>query len=265
MHWVTAADSNIGGREDQQDRYLLAQSDDGSNHLLVVADGAGGHKTGGLAAQAAIDCIDDNIEELWASTDPDAFIKQLIIECHTRVLAVGGEDLACTTLVMALIRGDEVFWGHVGDSRFYLVRDGETVVKTRDHSLPELQLQASADTDHIVSMETNKLYMCLGAPVDILPEVASSVVREGDTLLLCSDGLWSQIDMVALLADIGDSPVAAKNLDSWINQARLADKENSDNITLLVAKFVGQPSLLQTVLRRIYRVLGKKRKSRMNF
>lgn len=254
MPWTIKADSNIGGREEQQDRYLVVSSADGKDHLLVVADGAGGHKTGGLAAQTAIDCIRENLELLWSNTDPDTFLNKLIHMCNKRVLAVGGDEMACSTLVLVLIRDDEIFWGHVGDSRFYLIRDGNVVTKTTDHSVIELQRQRAAqDADAVVSASANKLYMCLGAMANITPEVSSSLVRKGDTLLLCSDGLWGQIDMQPLMSELNGPLLTLESLNKWTKKASHSKSERSDNITLVAAKFESEsgflPGLLKTITR----------------
>ena len=250
MPWITVADSDIGGREEQQDRYLIEHSDDGNSHLLVVADGAGGHKSGAVAAQTAIDCISKNLELLWSSNDPETFLNKLIIECNQCVLEVGEGDLACTTLVLVLIKGDEIFWGHVGDSRFYLIRNREVVIKTTDHSMIELQRQqAVQDADIVVSASSNEIYMCLGALADIVPEVASSLVKEGDTLLLCSDGLWSQIDMEPLVAELSEKPLTIESLNKWSEKARISKSGSSDNITLVAARFMNKPRLLSSPLK----------------
>lgn len=250
MPWITLADSNIGDREEQQDRYLIEHSDDGCNHLLVVADGAGGHKMGAIAAQTAIDCISENLEVLWLSEDPDSLLSKLIIECNERVLTIGNGEMACTTLVLVFIKGDEVFWGHVGDSRFYLIRNREVVTKTTDHSMLELRRQQAAhDTDKIASDSSNELYMCLGALADIVPEMASSLTCEGDTLLLCSDGLWSQIDTEPLIAELSEKPLTIEALNKWTETAKISKVNSSDNITLVAARFISKPRFLSSPLK----------------
>ena len=248
MSWITVADSNIGGREEQQDRYLLVSSDDGNSHLLAVADGAGGHKMGALAAQAAIRCICDNLTSLWPSKDPANFIDKLIIECNERVLAVGDGDMACTTLVLVFIRGDELFWGHVGDSRFYLIRDSKVIFQTTDHSAGELQKQqAHHGADSVFNASANELYMCLGALPDIAHEVESGLARKGDILLLCSDGLWGQIDMDLVITELSESSLNKENVANCLEKAKQSKQDRSDNITLVAAKYMGEPSLFSRI------------------
>ena len=90
--------------------------------------------------------------------------------------------------------------------------------------------------------------MCLGALADIAPDVASSLAREGDTLLLCSDGLWGQIDMSALIAELDEKPLTPELLHKWIDKARVSNSESGDNITLVAARFINKPRLLSSLL-----------------
>jgi len=242
MPWITVADSDIGGREEQQDRYLVVNSDDNNSHLLVVADGAGGHKAGALAAKTAINCIRENLEFLWPSEDPEAFINKLFIECNERVLAIGDGELACSTLVLVFIKHDQIFWGHIGDSRLYLVRDGNTVFRTTDHTVLELQRQQAAQgVESPINAAANELYMCLGAVTDISPEVSCSMVREADTLLLCSDGFWGQLDTQPALADLSANLLSAELIKKWVGKAKASKANNSDNITVIAARFTDKP------------------------
>jgi serine/threonine protein phosphatase PrpC len=82
--------------------------------------------------------------------------------------------------------------------------------------------------------------MCLGALAEITPEVSSSLVREGDTLLLCSDGLWGQIDMEPLITELSQESLSTESLKKWTEQARISKVNNSDNITLVAAKFINK-------------------------
>lgn len=244
MPWTTVADSDIGGREEQQDRVLIESGPNGHDHLLVVADGAGGHAAGALAAQTAIDCIKLNLHLLWASKDPHEVLHNLIIKCNQQVRLVGNDDLACSTLVVVLMRHDEIFWGHVGDSRLYLIRDGHVVANTIDHSVAELERQAPSDTYSLSSSALkNTLYNCLGAHEDIEPELSSSLVRDGDTLLLCSDGLWGQIEMGALITEIGEHGLSLDSIKKWVQKAKASKAEYSDNITVIAAKYSLERSL----------------------
>ncbi len=250
MPWITVAGSDIGGRDEQQDRYLVVRSDDGNSHLLVVADGAGGHEMGALAAQTAVNCVRENLAGLWPSDDPVNFLNDLLVECNERVLTVGNGELACTTLVLVFVKSDELFWCHAGDSRYYLLRNGEVVFQTTDHSVGELQReQAEHGIEQSFGASPNELYMCLGALPNVTPDAANSVARLGDTLVLCSDGLWGQVDMNNVVTELCD---VASNSDDMqfvvetaIRRAKTAKQDASDNITLIAARYVDRPGFIK--------------------
>lgn len=250
MPWITIAGSNIGGREEQQDRYLVVSSDSGNSHLLAVADGAGGHHMGALAAQTAIQCIRDNLSSLFRSPDPASYIDTMITECNQRVLKVSGNDMACSTLVLVFIKGEELFWSHVGDSRLYLIRDQSVVFQTTDHSAGELQKnQQQLETSNALGAASNELYMCLGALPDIFHEVESSLAREGDILLLCSDGLWGQLEMDQMITQFSQSSLSHETVTKWLEKASALKQERSDNITLIAAKYTGELNLFSRLLK----------------
>ncbi|GHA06740.1 hypothetical protein GCM10008090_15510 [Arenicella chitinivorans] len=260
MPWNCVVDTEIGDRDEQQDRFLMAQSPTGERCLLVVADGAGGHKTGGAAAEAAIEYIHAQLTNLLNSQNPQTALHELIQDCNERVLNVGGDELACTTLVLVLTHEDQLFWGHVGDSRAYLIRDGETVLRTTDHSMVELQRSdptAVPETEDAVT--PNQLYMCLGALDDVLPDTDSSVAREGDTLLLCSDGLWSQVDMQSVTRALSSAPMTTELLRKWAGLAKAGGAGQSDNITLIAARYYTKPSLLERLFSAIRKPVDKLR------
>ena len=249
MAWVTVAGSDIGGREEQQDFYLKVRSSDHNYNLLAVADGAGGHKMGALAAQTVIQCIRENLPALERSEDPTSFIGQLIVECNQRVLKVGDSEMACSTLVLVFIKGEELFWGHIGDSRLYLIRDNKVIFQTTDHSTEELQKNGNDECmENDFSTVSSGLYMCLGALPNIIYDVESGLAREGDILLLCSDGLWGQMDMDRMIAELSTSSLNPENVTTWLTQARQLKQERSDNITLLAAKYGGEPSSFSRLL-----------------
>ena len=256
MPWVTAADSNIGGREEQQDRYLVINSNDGNNHLLVVADGAGGHQMGGLASQTVIQYIRDNIESLWLSHDPASYIEKLITECNKLVLVIGGSDLACTTLVLVFIKDDELFWSHVGDSRLYIIKDSKVTFQTTDHSVRELQKMPEYQGSNNNASD-NELYMCLGALPEIAHSVESGIAKKDDILLLCSDGLWGQIDIKLVIDQLNESPLSNNTVTSLIEKAKQSKLEHSDNITLVAAKYVNKPNLLKRILKTLIKPFTK--------
>ena len=212
---------------------------------------------GALAAQAAINCIKENLSSLWLSDDPANVIGELIVKCNEHVLTVGDDDLACTTIVVVFIKDDELFWGHVGDSRFYLIRNGEVISQTRDHSVAELQQRQGEQITGAVNASDNELYMCLGGLTDITPELDSSAAREGDSLLLCSDGLWEQTDMLRTFSELSNTCISQEGLAKLVAQsisaATVAKPDNGDNITLIASQYLEKPTFISRLLNMIFK------------
>ena len=240
MPWTTNAATDIGDREEQQDRYLIVKHDKKDMLLLAVADGAGGHLSGAKAAEAAIRCIHQNIPLLWQSPDPSVFLNDLLVECNQRVLAVEGDDLTCTTLVLAFVKNDEIFWAHTGDSRLYLIRNQSVAIRTIDHTVKELQKEQDLE---VSSSNAGKLYMCLGAVPQITPEVGGSVLRDGDCFLLCSDGLWGQMDLEQRINCLDYKQISPERLADWVYEAKTNGSGSSDNITAVTATYQCAPSI----------------------
>ena len=236
--------SLTGDRKENQDRCTLVES--GSNLLLGLADGMGGHPRGGTAAQILI----ENCNNLLHRTpqpikNPRLFLGRLLQGTHQDIVDFGLTQTPAidprTTAVAALIQNNTAYWAHVGDSRLYLFRNGDTIARTVDHSyVQQLHHQGLISERHLLSHpQRNLVTRCLGgapAPPDI--EFGQSELKPGDLVVVCSDGLWSSIgeewicDTLASGLDITDS---AKSL---ADEAALAAFPGSDNITLIALKWL---------------------------
>ncbi len=239
MRWHIQHDTHVGGREEQQDRLLVVSSDDNQQQLLVVADGAGGHELGGQAAEAAINTVREQSDSLFDSDDLFADLDACCRLAHQQVSRVAGDGVAGTTIVMLLLRGTDAYWAHVGDSKLHVVRNQQCALSTKDHSLVQLyEDQLAADNnDRSLSSESpppsNQLYMCLGVPGDIEPELSACKVYDGDVFLLSSDGFWGQIDLEDVFAATGDMVTRSDWASAWVHRAYHAQHSSSDNISLV--------------------------------
>lgn len=197
----TASLSLIGDREENQDRLCVLRRQD--TVLAVVIDGMGGHESGGEAAQLAVDDMQNTFTQATLPiTDEKAFMRTLLHQAHDAIVGLG-DDRALgakprATCVAALIHNDRVLSAHVGDSRVYLLRDGEVVARTRDHSHIEILLQEGLITEDEYREHPLRNYVeyCLGGEPGE-PTMTISDARQlkgGDIILLCSDGLWSGVD-----------------------------------------------------------------------
>jgi len=213
--------------------------------LLVVADGMGGAAGGEVASAMAADVIGVEIENAvrgvrprtawqWRRTLGDAFAA-----ANERIRARGDGEPALrgmgTTATAAVVSADGLHLAHVGDSRAYLVRGGAARRLTRDHTW----LQAVVDDGRASEVAVDDprrsaLLRALGTRPDVAIDTEHVVVQPGDTLVLCTDGLWSVVDddelarAVITHAELGALCAALLALAN--------DRGGRDNATLVVAR-----------------------------
>ena len=230
--------SRKGGREKNEDRMGYCYTRESG--LFVLADGMGGHPEGEVAAQLALQTISAlyQKEARPVLADPAAFLSSALMAAHHQIIRYASEkgmlDTPRTTLVAAILQGAGATWVHCGDSRLYVVRDGELLTRTRDHSYLE---QQNAGVVKLERINRNILFTCLGSPTKPVFDVTSPVVlQQGDKLLLCSDGLWGSLsddEIVRHLASKGVSDAVPDLVESALR----VGGEHSDNVTVLAVEW----------------------------
>ncbi len=241
--------SRIGGRVTNQDRTGYSYTRNAG--FFLVADGLGGHPQGEVASQMALQVM-TGLFQNDAKTgikNPHDFLETAIKIADRRIhqysIEKGMSDSPRTTLVAALIQEGGVSWIHCGDSRLYLVRDGELLAKTRDHSYFEQKQGHSTDEKLSVDVNRNMLFTCLGSPIPPVFEISGPVgLKEGDKILLCSDGLWGSLSDVEIVYDLVNKTVADAVRD-LVNKALTKAGSNSDNVTALAIEWE-TPDMFET-------------------
>jgi PPM family protein phosphatase len=226
--------SRKGGREKNEDRMGYCYTRESG--LFVLADGMGGHPDGEVAAQIALQTVSALYQKEARPMIDGAvqFLSVALMAAHHQIIRYASEkgmlDTPRTTLVAVLVQGGTAHWVHCGDSRLYLIRDGEMLTRTRDHSYMEQHGKYAVNKERI---NRNVLYTCLGSPTKPVYDVAGPVVlHQGDKIMLCSDGLWGSVpdaDIVKHLAGAGVS-VAVPDL---AEEALRKGGDHSDNVTLV--------------------------------
>ena len=145
--------SRQGGRERNEDRMGYAYTRESG--LFVLADGMGGHPEGAMAAQLALQTFSAYFQKAANPTlrEVPEFLSSALMAAHHQIIRYAAEkgmlDTPRTTLVAAVMERGNMHWVHCGDSRLYLVRDGELLTRTRDHSYMEQQAHLGRATQHI--------------------------------------------------------------------------------------------------------------------
>jgi serine/threonine protein phosphatase PrpC len=253
MTWQFGKASDLGGRTEQQDRVEILSALGDSTHLLVLADGMGGHQDGALAAQAMVDTAQRLFE--GRVQDPGSFLARLCLEAHGALGSLGeiSARSAGSTCVLLYLDEAEAHWAHVGDSRLYLFRGGELIDRTFDHSLRRLMIEQGRirESDAEAKELQNQLYMRLGGEQIPKPDFGSIEIRAGDLFMLCSDGLWGQVSPEEALDGLARrSP--QQHAEHLALVARERGGEGGDNISIALAYRPATPrrSLLGRLLGR---------------
>ena len=237
LNYETACVTDIGGREEQQDRAAVIAAHDAL--LLVVADGVGGHTGGELAAQTLIDVANEAFQDFERDDAPAGLLERIAMNAHERINVLGGARglNAHTTCVLLYADADTAAWAHVGDSRLYRFESGRFVERTLDHSIVELMhLQGRITEEEMKTHpDKNRLYEALGGSQRPQVEAGGRPSAAGDGFLLLSDGVWENVANVDLEAvfQADDLTAALANL---IQQAKAEGGPECDNLAAAVAR-----------------------------
>lgn len=240
--------SDVGRvRSENEDSFLV----DEELGLFVVADGMGGHLGGKTASTMAIDVIQSGIrDDLEAfreaavavpreSSRVPRMFAEVIREACRAIYDRAAADVALqgmgTTVTACLVMGGRIFLSHVGDSRCYLERGGELRQLTDDHSLVNEQMKAGiltreeAEKSHLKNIITRSV----GFQREVLVDCVTLSAEEGDSLLLCSDGLSNLVSDSEIVGAL--STRALESVPPFM--VELAnDGGGDDNITVIALR-----------------------------
>jgi len=203
--------------------------------LFAVADGIGGAQAGELASRLAAAALRETGAD---GTDPRRHVDELIQEANRRVYERQTSDASAsgmgTTITVALLHDDMVWIGHVGDSRAYLVRNGELEQLTEDHSLvAELVRSGKLSPEEAETHpQRSVVTRALGTDPNVDVDTFEVKGREGDLYMLCSDGLTTMVDDGTILAEIDRNREDLKSATKAL--VRAANRGGGeDNITVV--------------------------------
>ena len=215
--------SVTGKRRANQDVCRVIEIPEHNSSLMIVCDGMGGHSMGDVAAETVCNAIC----EYWNSNTHTKDSETKVIEAckaasdalYKRSRVVRPIEMG-TTMVMASVEGNIVTIAHCGDSRCYLLRNGEVVYQTQDHAVP-----------HWGSEVVTRCFFSMNPEV-AEPEVARFEVQPGDRIFLCSDGVYKTMAPQILTARLQDE----KPLEEVVDVIKfMCEKYSTDNYTGILA------------------------------
>ena len=230
-------------REQNQDSYQIEQLDK-HTVLCVICDGMGGAKSGNVASSLAVDVFTQEIKQSW-HPDMDAERLDQMLSGAVKLANFTVYDQAQqfeefngmgTTLVAVLIQGKQATFVNVGDSRAYCVDKNGIVQVTTDHSLVQLMVARGELTREQARRYPGKnlITRAVGTREAVSGDICTLPWREGDRLLLCSDGLYSMVEERELCEILAEDHIPAHTVHVLISAANTHGGE--DNVTALVVE-----------------------------
>lgn len=246
MRFTIFQDSKVGDRQGNEDRVAYSYSRDVL--LMVICDGMGGHADGEVAAELAVQDITRRFQEEARDKlqRPFEFLVSAIQSAHRAIVsyAAAKNMLECprTTCVTCIVQGGRAFWAHAGDSRLYVLRKGEVVARTLDHSKIQQMIESGQITLEAAARhpDRNKIYSCLGGVVPPQIDLGRDIRLEtGDTVMLSTDGFWAQIPP-NILATMARKQAITSLFPSLLDEAHRRAAGESDNLSVVAMTWENQ-------------------------
>jgi PPM family protein phosphatase len=238
--------SRQGGRKNNQDRVAYSYSRDAL--LMVVADGMGGHMHGEIAAQISVQILTESFQRMAQPrlADVQHFLSDTIARAHFAINDYAVEhqllEIPHTTCVAVAIQDNTAYWAHVGDSRLYYFSEGKLLSRTQDHTAVAQLVREGliSEEEALNHPDRNRVSNCLGGYMAPVVECGTPMpINEGDTLLLCTDGIWGSVTIpeVAAILQAYSLEDAVRHL---MDHAEFRGGENGDNLSLVTMTW-GEP------------------------
>ena len=217
-------------------------------NFFMLADGVGGNRSGEIASQSALDALEKFVRHNppeWLSSRDEVFryfraavnyVNQFIIKLSEAKPQYVG---MATTLVFAYIRENEMYVANVGDSRVYLAHGDIIQQITDDHTYVNdlVKMGAITKEEAHIHARKNVITRAIGANANNEPDCFSVPVAKGDRVLLCSDGLYDEVDdesILQVLNRFDDMTICAEDLVALANE-----NGGNDNISVICVDLEG--------------------------
>jgi protein phosphatase len=225
-------------RSGNEDNFLL----DCAQGLFIVADGMGGHAAGEVASEMAVQIVAKELGSLRGLQDGEAAvrmrsaIRKANAAIFDRTLAEHDKRGMGTTTTVLVLFSRRYMIGQVGDSRAYLLRQGDLLQLTKDHSYVQEQVDAGLLTPEQARTHpySNVITRCVGANEDVAPDIYMGNLEQGDMILLASDGLTGMLEDRQIADIMDDEEVPEGCVNKMIVEANR--RGGLDNITAIVVR-----------------------------
>lgn len=240
---IVGAKSHVGKvRKINQDSFYI--SEDNNLPFFIIADGMGGHKAGEVASKMAIDIVREyfyeNRSKLNSKEDIFATIKGAIEKANTKIYLKSGEEDQFegmgTTLILAYIKEEQLYIGHVGDSRAYLI--GKDIIQiTEDHSFVNQMMKTGnlSIEEAKNHPKKNLITRAVGSSSIINIDLIYQDISKASILLVMTDGVTNMLDDKFLYDEFKNSDNMQKSCDTIIAAAN--EQGGIDNSTIVAVKF----------------------------
>jgi serine/threonine protein phosphatase PrpC len=207
--------------------------------FFAVADGLGGHEGGEVASELVLRTVADFLatEETGRPSEPERLLSHGIRLAHhaVRTQQSGALSMMASTITAALVRNGDAVVCNLGDSRTFLVRGDEVRRLTKDHTVLAEMEEAGLDTKNpFAAMHRNSLTGAVGMEASVDPECSRLSLRQGDVLVLCSDGLYEPVRPDVMLQLVAQGGTAQEMAERLVAEAY--KRGGTDNITAVVVR-----------------------------
>ncbi len=245
----TAALTDTGKLRENNEDCLFVLDTDAPNTLgaqsfgiYLIADGMGGHNSGEVASETASRIISetllDSLKPVSRAQSPSHIVKRAIEKANKEIYKLAGAkpelEAMGTTITLGLRLDNQIYIGHVGDSRAYLIRQGRILQLTEDHSLVAYLLKEGKITPQEAEIhpERGKIFRCLGVPGNVGADVLNYTLCNSDSLLFCSDGLNAYVSDDEILDHLLLREAASQTCKKLVNLSN--SRGGGDNTSVIV-------------------------------
>lgn len=230
-------------RQINEDYYYIPQDINNDILLVMVADGMGGHKAGEIASKMAVELsvkyISENFYQYRAQEHGIAkLINEAILRANHAIFEKSMSDSEFegmgSTLTIAVIDDDNIYIGHVGDSRAYIVKEENIYQITSDHSYVEQLIQNGTITREEAENhpQKNVITKAMGSDLIVEADIIIRAFQKNDKLLLCTDGLTNHLKNEQILEIIQSNESCQDTAEKLVESAN--DLGGTDNITAII-------------------------------